>query len=96
MFSQPQELRWCNLKLAPRHRGQGEMEEGGSHPRLVGGGFNKPGSFHPGHVLSAGNWSRALHLPTRILHSYLEALTRLGTYTAPGSGGNVLSDCNSL
>lgn len=46
-----------------------------SHSRLVGSRFNKQGNLHERLALGGCKMSRSLHLPTRILWVYIEALT---------------------
>lgn len=62
----------------PIHRRQGKMEEGGWHPRLVGGRFNKQGKLHMRTVLSDCKISRFPHPPSRIFKLSIEALTGFG------------------
>lgn len=54
--------------------GQGRAEDKGSHPRSLGGRFNKQGSFCERLVLGGHKISRSLGPPTRTLKVYTEAL----------------------
>jgi len=76
-------------KLAPVHRGQGEIErKEADHPTLGGGSFNKQGKLHIRLVLGGRKMSRSLHLPTRILRVYIEALMGFSHIQSPDGLNN--------
>ena len=70
-----------SLQTGPRHRKQGETKERGTHIRMEDDRFNKQGD--------RGN-ERSLHLLTRLLEVYLEALTGFSHLSYTDSLSNTL------
>lgn len=78
-------------KLSPVRRRQGEIErKEADHPALGGGSFNKQGKLHIRLVLGGCKMSRSLHLPTRVLRVYIEALMGFSHIQSPDGLNNIL------
>lgn len=81
-------------EAGPINGGWGETAERG-HSRSVGGRVNKQENLHRRLILGSCKINRSLHLPTRTLTVYTEALKRLSPMYGPDGLNNMLlsQDC---
>ena len=74
-------LQFTNWPTNTESKERPKKEAGNS--RLVGGSFNKQGNLHTGLAFDGCKVNISLHLPTRILKVYIEALTGFGNIFSP-------------